>query len=185
MKEVAGWHRWLDCDRSAALRRLRRTPRRADFSPTPRFPSKKLTCSDRATNSSFWRCHKHGSGGERLDLHSVAEVGQAFDQTCFLLVRGTAIEVIVAEVLVRRAVLEHVVDSGEDGGGDGHDGLLGAAPGFDAVVLGLQVAVFLFYRRPGALHQRGLEPVSPLCAGDWIDACRHSRRCADICRPTR
>jgi transposase len=21
--------------------------------------------------------------------------------------------------------------------------------------------------------------------GDWIDVCRHSRRCADICQPTR
>ena len=27
----------------------------------------------------------------------------------------------------------------KDGGGDGHDRLLGAAPGFDAVELGLQV----------------------------------------------
>ena len=41
--------------------------------------------------------------------------------------------------------------------GDCHNSLLGAAPGFDAVELGLQVAVFLFYRRPGALHQRGFE----------------------------
>ena len=39
---------------------------------------------------------------------------------------------------------------------------LGAPPGFDAVELGLQVAVFLFYRRPGALHQRGFEPGSTL-----------------------
>ena len=36
-------------------------------------PKKKHTCSDRATNSPCWRCHRHGSGGERLDLHSVAE----------------------------------------------------------------------------------------------------------------
>src|ERR1700674_4874011 len=28
--------------------------------------------------------------------------------------------------------------------------------------MGLQIAVFLFYRRPGALHQRGLEPGSTL-----------------------
>ena len=33
----------------------------------------------------FGRCDKDSSGGERLDLHSVAEVGQAFDQACFLL----------------------------------------------------------------------------------------------------
>ena len=64
--------------------------------------------------------------------------------TLFLLVGGTAIEVITAKVLVHRPVLEHVVDGGKDGGGDSHDRLLGAAPGFDAVELGLQVAVFLF-----------------------------------------
>src|ERR1700688_2728555 len=39
---------------------------------------------------------------------------------------------IAAEVFVDRPVLEHVVDGGKDGGGDGHDRLLGAAPSFDA-----------------------------------------------------
>src|SRR6266853_1505149 len=111
---------------------------------------KKLTCSGRATNSSCWQRDKHGSGGERRDLHSVAKVVQTFDQSFFLLVGGTAIEVIAAEVLIHRPVLKHVVDGGKDGGGDGHDRLLGAAPGFDAVELGLQVAVFVFYCRPGA-----------------------------------
>src|SRR5216683_368485 len=101
-------------------------------------------------------------GGDRRDLHSIAKFSQAFDQAIFLLVGGTTIEVIAAEILICRPVLEHVVDRGKDGGGDGHDRLLGAAPGFDAVELGLQVAVFLFYRRPGALHQRGLEPGSSL-----------------------
>jgi hypothetical protein len=38
-------------------------------------------------------------------------------------------EVIAAEVLVHRAVLEHVVDGGKDGGGDGHDRLLGGPAG--------------------------------------------------------
>src|ERR1700692_4981269 len=69
---------------------------------------------------------------------------------------------IAAEVFVDRPVLEHVVDGGKDGGGDGQCRLVGAAPGFDAVELGLQVAVFLFYRRPGALHQRCFEPGSTL-----------------------
>src|SRR5260370_24931992 len=126
---------------------------------------KKLTCSDRAANSRRCRdpgstclCHCH----DRLDLYGVAKVSQAFDQVCFLLVGRTAIEVIAAEVLVHRPVLEHVVDGGKDGGGDGHDRLLGAAPRFDAVELGLQIAVFLFYRRPGALHQRGFEPSTAL-----------------------
>src|ERR1700719_5185982 len=102
-----------------------------------------LTCSGHAANSSCWRCHRHGSGGERLDLYSVAKVGQTFDQALFLLVGGTAIEVIAAEVLVDRAVLEHVVDGSKDRGGDGHDRLFGATAGFDAGELGLQVAVFL------------------------------------------
>src|SRR5712671_8018034 len=70
-------------------------------------PRKKLTCSDRATSSSFWRCHKHGSGGDRRDLHSIAKFSQALDQAIFLLVAGSAIEVIGAEVLVGRPVLEH------------------------------------------------------------------------------
>src|SRR5258707_15772169 len=84
----------------------------------PEFPSKKLTCSDRATNSSCWRCHKRGSGGERLEFDGVSEVCQGFDQACFLPVCGTTIAVIGAEILIHRAVLEHVVDGGEDGGGD-------------------------------------------------------------------
>jgi len=114
----------------------------------PAFAKRKLTGSGHATNSPCWRRHRHGSGGERLDLDSVAKVGQTFDQAVFLLVGGTAIEVIAAEVLVHRPVLEHVVDGGEDRGCDGHDRLFGATPGFDAVELGLQVAVFLSYRRP-------------------------------------
>src|SRR5215831_15254074 len=69
---------------------------------------------------------------------------------------------VAAEVLIHRAVLEHVVDGGQDRGDDGHDRLLGAAPGFEAIELGLQVAAFLFYRSPGALNQRGFKPVSAL-----------------------
>src|SRR5258706_15531953 len=123
------------------------------------------TCWDGAASSR--RCRDLDStclcrGRERLDLHGVAKVSQAFDQGFFLLVGGTAIEVIETEVLIHRPVLEHVVDGGKDGAGNGHDGFVGAAPGFDAVELGLQIAVFLFYRRPGALHQRGFEPGTAL-----------------------
>src|SRR5260370_41833813 len=109
-----------------------------------------------------WQSHKRSSGGEGFEFHSVAKVCQPFDQAIFLLVGGPALEVVAAEVLIHRAVLEHVVDGGKDGGDDGHDRLLGAAPGFDTVELGLQVAVFLFYRRPAALYQRGLKPISAL-----------------------
>src|SRR6266481_3759551 len=95
---------------------------------------KKLTCSGHAANSRRYR--DLGStclcrGREWLDLNGVAKVGQAFDETSFLLVAGTAIEVISAEVLVHRPIFEHVVDGGEDRGDDGHDCLLGAAPRFD------------------------------------------------------
>src|SRR4029077_8860843 len=69
---------------------------------------------------------------------------------------------VAAEVVIHRAVLEHVVDGGQDGGDDGHDRLLGAAPGFDAMELGLQIAVFLFYCCESALNQRGLKPISAL-----------------------
>ena len=41
----------------------------------------------------------------------------------------SAVEVIGAEVLVERAVLEHVVDGAQEGGGDGADGFLGASAG--------------------------------------------------------
>src|SRR6202451_4230501 len=138
------------------------------------------TCSDRAANSrrcgdlgSTCLCHGHG----RLDLDGVAKVSQAFDQVCFLLVGRTAIEVIGAEVLVHRPVLEHVVDGGKDRGDDGHDRLLGAAPRFDAIELSLKVAVFLSYGGPGALHQRGFEPgtalahaIGPTLAGTLVVA---------------
>ena len=39
----------------------------------------------------------------------------------------SAVEVIGAEVLVERAVVEHVVDVAQEGGGDGADGFLGAS----------------------------------------------------------
>jgi hypothetical protein len=73
-----------------------------------------------------------------------------------------ALEMVAAEVVIHRAVLEHVVDGGQDGSDDGPDRLLGAAPGSDAVELGLQIAAFLFYCRESALKQRGLKPISAL-----------------------
>ena len=81
-------------------------PPRTGHAPFVTHPAKKkLTGSDVAANSSCWWCRKHGSGGERLDLHDVAKVGQTFDQTFLLLVGGTAIEVIAAEVVIHRPVL--------------------------------------------------------------------------------
>ena len=69
-------------------------------------------------------CHKHRSGGERGQCHSVAEISQSFYQTLFLLGGRAAIEVIAAEVLVHRSILEHVIDGGEHRGRDREDRLL-------------------------------------------------------------
>src|SRR5262249_19654735 len=117
---------------------------------------RQLTCSERATESPG--VPQARSGGERRQFHSVTEIGQSFDQTLFLLVGGPPIEVIAAEVLVQRSILEHVIDGGEHRGRDREDRLLLATASRDAEELGLQIAVFLFDRCPGALHQRGLEP---------------------------
>jgi len=59
---------------------------------------------------------------------------------------------------VLNPVLEHVVDGGEHGGGDGADRFLGAAPCFQPVELGAVIAIFLFDRRPCRLDHGGLEP---------------------------
>src|SRR5215475_4522538 len=72
------------------------------------------------------QCHRHSSGSEWLEFCGVAKVCQTFDQALFLLVGGAAIEVVGTEILIRRPVLEHVVDGGQDGGDDGHDRLLWA-----------------------------------------------------------
>ena len=76
----------------------------------------------------------------------------------FLLVLVAALEVIGPKVLISLSVLEHVVDGSEDRGGDGDDRLLRTAPRLEVVELGAQVSVLLAHRRPGALHQCGLEP---------------------------
>jgi hypothetical protein len=79
-----------------------------------------------------------------------------------LLVGGTAIEMIGAKVFVHRPILEHVVDGGQDGGEDGHDRLLWAAPGSDAVELSLQVAVFFFTAAQAHCTSVVLSQVPPL-----------------------
>jgi hypothetical protein len=103
-----------------------------------------------------------GSGSERLDRDCIAEIGQTFDQALFLPIGGTSIEVIAAEVLVHRAVFEHVVDRSKDGGRDGHDRLFGATTGFDAVELGPQITVFLFTAAQAHCTSVVLSQASPL-----------------------
>src|SRR5690242_4119046 len=103
-----------------------------------------------------------GLCGEGLDHHSVAKVSQTFEQPSLLLVVGPALKMFATEVLIHRPILKHVVDGREDGSGDGHDSLLRTAAGFESVKLRLQVTVLLVLCCPGALHQRGFEPGSPL-----------------------
>src|SRR5487761_1178210 len=74
-----------------------------------------------------------GSGGGPIEqfcncLDSTAKVGQALDGAILLLVGGAALEAIEAKLVVHRAILEHVVDCGQDGGEDSRGRLLGAAP---------------------------------------------------------
>jgi hypothetical protein len=65
---------------------------------------------------------------------------------------------VCAEVLIEGAVFEHVVGGGQDGSGDGDNGLLWTTPAAEAQVLSREVT-FLFARgRPGALDKGGLEP---------------------------
>jgi hypothetical protein len=71
-----------------------------------------------------------------------------------LLVLIAALEVIGPELLIPLSLLEHVVDCGEDRGGDGYDGLAGTAPRPDLVELGAQVVVLLAHRRPGTQGER-------------------------------
>jgi hypothetical protein len=56
------------------------------------------------------------------------------------------------------AVLEHVVGGGEDGSGDGDNGLLWTTPGAEAQVLSGEVTSLFARGRPGALDKGGLEP---------------------------
>jgi hypothetical protein len=60
--------------------------------------------------------------------------------------------------VIQRAVDQHVIDDGQDRGGEGADGLFGAASGAQAMKLRLEIAGLLAGGGPGALHQRGLEP---------------------------
>src|SRR6516164_33703 len=119
--------------------------------------------------------------GQRRERHIVAKVSQALDQAFGLLAFGSGLKVIGAEVLIQGSVLEHVIGCGEDGGGDGHDRLLWAAPRLDAQELGLEVAILLAHRCPGALHQRGLEPggalppaIRPALGGSLVVARTHT-----------
>ena len=94
-------------------------------------------------------------GGE---LHLVAHISQPLDKSIFLSLLAAAVEVVGAKIQIHGSVFEHVIDGREDGSGNGDNRLLGAAPRSDAVELSLKVGALGSCGRPGALHQRSLEP---------------------------
>src|SRR5687768_12679472 len=76
-----------------------------------------------------------GCDGNRSEFSSVAEVLKSPEETLGLRLLGSAVEVIGSEIGVEGTILEHVVDGGEEGGGNGTDRLLGAASSAQALEL--------------------------------------------------
>src|SRR6516162_362766 len=109
------------------------------------------------------RCDQGLVGGscgvvERLKIDGEAELGELPDKTARLGVRRAPIEVVGTEVAMRRIGSQHVIDGGEDGSGDGTDGLLRSAPGFQPLELRHVIAVFPAFGGPCALYEHGLQP---------------------------
>src|SRR5260370_23443983 len=92
------------------------------------------------------------------DLDGESKALETVDEAQNVLAFGALVEVVCAEVLIEGAVFEHVVGGGEDGSGDGDDGLLGATPGAQAQELSLEVTSVFACGRPGALDDGDLEP---------------------------
>jgi hypothetical protein len=99
----------------------------------------------------------------RGEFGGEAKIGQALEQTFCLLLLGTAVEVIGAEVVVLIATLEHVISSREDRSGHGADRLLGSASRAHAVELGLDIAGLLAAGGPSALHRKAKKPGRRSC----------------------
>src|SRR3954464_1867020 len=104
----------------------------------------------------FWASRARACGAPDYD-----DVTEAADAVCELASgagRIAASEVVRAKVLVAGAVAEHVINGGQDRGGDRDSRFLGAAASLEAQELGFEVAVLLVRCCPGALHQHRLEP---------------------------
>src|SRR5437899_8998535 len=99
------------------------------------------------------------SGCEWLDFDGIAKVFKALHQALGLRDLGTAVEMVGTEILVDGSVLEHVVDGGENGGGDGTDGFLWPAAAAQAQVLSLVIASLFVFGRLGTLNQGRLKPL--------------------------
>jgi hypothetical protein len=95
-------------------------------------------------------------------LNLTAQVIDPPDQSLDHLLAVAAGEMLCAEVLVFDAIFQHVVPSGEHGGGDGEDRLLRSPTGPQSMELGLQIGVFDAHGGPGSSNQCRFEPGSPL-----------------------
>src|SRR6266446_9468783 len=99
-------------------------------------------------------------GGEWLDFDGIAKVfEEALHQALGLRDLGTAVEMVGTEILVDGSVFEHVVDGGENGGGDGTDGFLWPAAAAKAQVLSLVIASLFVFGRLSTLNHGRLEPL--------------------------
>src|SRR5258708_27624408 len=81
-----------------------------------------------------------GGSGDGLQCCLEAQVRELADEALELGFPRAVVEVGRAEVGVRHAILEHVVDGGQDRRGDGANGFLRAALGLKAEKLGAVVA---------------------------------------------
>jgi len=84
-------------------------------------------------------------------MDGVAEILQTCDEAFGLGGFGAAVEVIGAEIVIELTADQHVIDDGEDRGGERTDRFFGAAAGAQPMKLGLEIAGFFAGCRPGAL----------------------------------
>src|SRR5215831_19869303 len=98
--------------------------------------------------------------GEGLELCREAELGELGEQPVGFGLRRASIEIVGTEIAMRQAGFEHVINGGQNGGGDGADCFLRSAPAAQAMELRTVVAVLRALGGPGTLHEHGLQPRS-------------------------
>ena len=76
-------------------------------------------------------------------MNGVAEVLQTRDEASGVDGFGPLVEVVRAEIAIELTADQHVVDAGQDRGGERAERLFGAASGAQAVELGLEIAGLL------------------------------------------
>jgi hypothetical protein len=69
---------------------------------------------EQATGTMLLERNSSSGSGERGNFDVVTELGEPSDEAAGLRLLATAVEVLGSEVLVDGAVLQHVIDGGED-----------------------------------------------------------------------